>query len=148
MSRSEQQFFDAVAARGQVRPSVRAIIPSGDGSRILVQRPADSPPGSSYAFPGGGYEYGDTLHERLAQEIEEETNARLVSWEYLFTLEHRFLAGGKRIHGLELYCLATIDRDDVVSRESHLVLHPAKVRDLVATNRLHEARHILVDDWA
>jgi hypothetical protein len=43
---------------------VRAIILSGDGSRLLVQRPTDSP-GSNYAFIGGEYEIGDTFDLRI-----------------------------------------------------------------------------------
>lgn len=51
MSSLEQRFFDQVAARRVVRPSVRAVVLSSDGERLLVQRPSDSP-GSNYAFIG------------------------------------------------------------------------------------------------
>jgi ADP-ribose pyrophosphatase YjhB (NUDIX family) len=118
MSETEDRFFAAVAARNVVRPSVRAIIVH-DG-RVLVQRPADSPPGRNYAFPGGEYEAGDTIESRLRRELEEETTARLTSWRYLFVLENLFVHAGHRIHGLDLYVLATIDTAVVDSREAHL----------------------------
>ncbi|WP_114558183.1 NUDIX domain-containing protein [Desertihabitans aurantiacus] len=159
MSLLEQDFFDAVARRRLVRPSVRAIIFSADQQRLLVQRPSDSP-GASYAFIGGEYEIGDTFEGRLRAEIEEETNARLVSWEYLFVVENRFMAGDERIHGLEHYLRATIDREDVTSREPHLVqewlpaaevtsapLRPAVVRDLLGSD-LTGVRHLVADGWS
>lgn len=159
MSSSEQRFFDQVAKRQVVRPSVRAIILSGDGSRLLVQRPTDSP-GSNYAFIGGEYESGDTFDSRIRAEIEEETNARVTSWDYLFVVENRFTAGEHQIHGLEHYLLVAIDREDVRSGEPHLVqewlsiadlptrdLRPTTVRDLVASDDLTATRHLVVDGW-
>lgn len=155
----EERFFDVIAGRQMVRPAVRAIIFSADESRILVQRPVDSP-GTSYAFIGGEYEIGDTFGSRLRAEIEEETNARLVSWEYLFVVENRFMVGDKRIHALEHYLRAGIDREDVESREAHLVqewlpvdglrerlLQPTVVRDLIVEQRLESVRHLEVDGW-
>ncbi|SDE09158.1 NUDIX domain-containing protein [Auraticoccus monumenti] len=159
MSSMEQDFFDVVAQRRLVRPSVRAIIFSSDLQRVLVQRPSDSP-GTNYAFIGGEYEIGDTFEARLRAEIEEETNARLVSWEYLFVVENRFMAGDKQIHGLEHYLRATIDREDVEPREPHLVqewlpvadvtsvvLRPVAVRDLIGAE-LATVRHLVIDGWS
>ncbi|NNC13400.1 NUDIX domain-containing protein [Planctomonas sp. JC2975] len=159
MSSIEQKFFDAVAAREVVRTSVRAIIFSDDRARVLVQRPTDSQ-GSNYAFIGGEYEIGDTFETRLRAEVEEETNALLTAWEYLFVVENRFVVGDKRIHGLEHYVSATINREDVESREAHLVqawlpvadlpskaLRPTAVRDLIVSGNLAKVRHLVVDGW-
>jgi ADP-ribose pyrophosphatase YjhB (NUDIX family) len=158
MSEVEDRIFAAVAARNLVRPSVRAII-LRDGN-ILVQRPADSAPGGSYAFIGGEYEIGDTFESRLRRELEEETTARLMTWRYLFVVENLFVHAGHRIHALEHYVLATIETTDVQSREGHLVqewlplhsaadvdLRPFAVRDLLANDRYEQVRHVVVDGW-
>jgi ADP-ribose pyrophosphatase YjhB (NUDIX family) len=113
MSESEDRFIATVAARRMVRTSIRSIIVH-DG-QVLLQRPSDSAPGHRYAFIGGEYEVGDTFESRLRKEIEEETNARLVDWQYLFVVENRFVHAGHRVHGLEHYLWATIDRTDVTS---------------------------------
>lgn len=160
MSSSEQQFFDLVAQRKVVRPSVRAVILSTDGERLLVQRPSDSP-GTNYAFIGGEYEIGDTFERRIRAEIEEETSARMVNWEYLFVVENLFVAGDQKIHGLEHYLLVTLSSDDVQSREAHLVqewlqveelpgkaLRPLVVRDLVVSGGLRTVRHLIADGWS
>lgn len=156
---SEQSFFDLVAQKQVVRPSVRAVILSGDGQRVLVQRPSGTP-GAPYAFVGGEYELGDTFESRIRAEIGEETSARLASWEYLFVVENRFMAGDRRIHALEHYLLVRIESDDVRSQEAHLVqewlpvrdlpatdLRPTVVRDLVAGGDLRAVQHLVVDGW-
>lgn len=160
-SASEQRFFDAVSARQVVRPSVRAIVYSDDEARVLVQRPRDSDPGTNYAFIGGEYEPGDTFETRLRREIDEETNASVTEWSYLFVVENLFVAGDKRIHALEHYVRAKIDREDVESRERHLVqewiavdqldtvvLRPFPVRDLLASpSGLAATRYLTVNGW-
>ncbi|HEY2670490.1 MAG TPA: NUDIX domain-containing protein [Rugosimonospora sp.] len=158
MSKLEDRFFAAVADRQLVRPCVRAIIVK-DGS-VLVQRPADSAAETSYAFIGGEYELGDTFESRLRVEIDEETNARLVGWRYLFVAENLFVSEGHRVHGLEHYLEASIDRVDVSSREPHLThewlplgdlanadLRPHVVRDVLATGRHRHVKHLIVNGW-
>ena len=95
---SQDNFMKAVAPRDLVRPRVAGII-IRDG-RLLVQKPGGDPV-ACYAFPGGEYEVGDTFMSRMAAEIYEETTARLVSTEYLFVVENRFVFEGKVIQGLE-----------------------------------------------
>lgn len=115
----EQRFFDIASRRQVVRPSLRAIIFSENRRRILLERPIGGVQ-TQYAFIGGEYQVGDTLAGRLRVEIEEESNARLTSWEYLFVVENRFRAGDKRIHALAHYLLATIDREHVESLQPQL----------------------------
>lgn len=153
MSR-EEQFFAAVAARQMVRTSVRAIV-IGDLGHLL-QRPTDVP-ASHYAFIGGEYELGDSFASRLRTELEEETSARVVSAEYRFVVENRFLSRGKPIHALEHYFEVRLDRDVVVSREPHLEqlwlssdkfaradVRPTIVRDLLLNPDWREVRHVAV----
>jgi ADP-ribose pyrophosphatase YjhB (NUDIX family) len=142
----QDQFFAAVASRRLVRPAVRAIVRSERG--LLMQRPTDDP-GSHYAFLGGEYELGDTFNERLRKEFEEETSARVVSAEYLFVVENRFLVAEGLVQTLEHYFEVVLDRVDVVSREAHLeqvwlpedVFAVADVRPIIVRDALSSA------DW-
>lgn len=151
MSRQDD-FFEAVASRKVVRPSVRAIV-IVDG-QLLVQRPTDEPDGC-YAFIGGEYEVGDTFERRLRREFEEETSARVVSCEYRFVVENCFEHAGRLIHGLEHYCEVALDRRDLESREPHLAQHwipivrlgdhdirPRVVRDAIADGTWRAVRHL------
>jgi ADP-ribose pyrophosphatase YjhB (NUDIX family) len=131
----QDQFFAAVASRRLVRPAVRAIVRSERG--FLVQRPTDDPD-SHYAYIGGEYELGDTFDERLRKEFEEETSARVVSAEYLFVVENRFLVKEGLVQTLEHYFEVVLDKVDVVSREAHLeqrelAQHPPLVRHTLAS---------------
>src|SRR2546430_189314 len=116
-SARQDAFFAAVASRHIVRVSVRAVIL--EGGRALAQTTRDG--SSFYAFIVGEYELGDTFEGRIRKEIDEETNARLVSWRYLCVLENFFTHNGSPVQTLEHFGLATIDRRDVISREAHLV---------------------------
>jgi ADP-ribose pyrophosphatase YjhB (NUDIX family) len=149
----QDAFLATVAARKLVRPAVRAIVVK-DG-KTLVQRPVDDP-AACFAFIGGEYEHGDTFDERVHREFEEETNARVIGWRYLFVVENRFNWNGELIHGLEHYLEVEIDRLDVESRVSHLVQHwlpvanlreydlrPHAVRDAIADRSFREMRHLL-----
>jgi ADP-ribose pyrophosphatase YjhB (NUDIX family) len=124
----------------------------------LVQRPSDEP-SAPYAFIGGEYEYGDTFESRIRREFEEETNARVLSWSYLFVVENRFLWEGALIHGLEHYVEVALDRIDVESRADHLTQHwlplnrlrefdlrPRPVRDALAGGEFRAIKHMLVPE--
>jgi ADP-ribose pyrophosphatase YjhB (NUDIX family) len=99
MSR-EEVFFAAIASRGLVRPSVRAII----HSRLvfMVQQPTDDQH-TCFAFIGGEYEVEDTIQTRIRKKIEEETPARVIHTEYRFMVENRFTVNGKLVQALEHY---------------------------------------------
>ena len=47
-----------------------------DGKVLLVRR-ARSPSKGLYSLPGGRVEFGETLHEALAREVDEETGLRI-----------------------------------------------------------------------
>lgn len=153
MSRQDE-FFSAVAARQLVRPAVRAIVRGSRG--FLVQRPIDDP-GAHHAFIGGEYELGDTFEERLRREFEEETSARVVSAEYRFVVENRFLWRGALVQTLEHYFEVVLDREDVVTREPHLEqvwlaehvfdaadVRPTVVRDVLASGDWRAVRRLSV----
>lgn len=150
----EKQFFEKVARRKQVRPSVRAIVIRND--KLLVEQHVDTRDGMC-AFPGGEYEIGDTFEERLHIEFREETTANVVECRYLFVVENRFQAYGKLIHSLEHYFAVAIDRDEVESREDFLTVRwlpvadlrrydvrPKVVKDLIIADRLNDVQHLIV----
>ena len=105
----------------------------------------------------GEYEVGDTFFSRIAQEFEEETNAKIVDCQYLFVVENRMRLSGTLLQGLEHYVAVTLDREDITSRETHLAQHwlplaslkdydlrPWIVRDVIAEGRLQQVRHLVV----
>jgi 8-oxo-dGTP diphosphatase len=47
-----------------------------DGKVLLVRR-ARSPGNGFYSFPGGRVEFGESLHQALAREVDEETGLRI-----------------------------------------------------------------------
>ena len=152
---TEDRFFAAVASRQLIRPAVRAIVHGELG--FLVQRPADAPSGH-FAFIGGEYELGDSFDRRIRKEFEEETNARVLTAEYRFVVENRFLWRGQLIQTLEHYFEVELDRMDVESREPHLEqlwlspvlfaqadVRPTIVRDLLVSGQWLDTRHLSVD---
>jgi ADP-ribose pyrophosphatase YjhB (NUDIX family) len=151
----EDRFFATVAARKLVRPAVRAIVRSELG--YLVQRPTDDPD-AHYAFIGGEYEVGDTFEDRLRKEFEEETSATIVSVEYRFVVENRFLTSSGLVQTLEHYCEVVLDRTAVTSREPHLEqlwlaedvfaradVRPAVVRDALRSTDWHAIRRLTME---
>lgn len=152
---TEDRFFAAVASRRLIRPAVRAIVRGDKG--FLVQRPTDSPYGH-YAFIGGEYELGDSFDSRVRQEVEEETTARVVSADYLFVVENRFLWRGELVQTLEHYFEVILDRDQVESKEPDLEqiwisaeafaeadVRPTIVRDALVSGDWRHTRHLTVD---
>lgn len=149
---TEDRFFSAVAGRRLIRPAVRAIVRSKSG--FLVQRPTDARDGH-YAFIGGEYELGDSFMDRIRREFEEETTARVLSAEYLFVVENRFLWQGELIQTLEHYFKVRLDRDEVESNEPDLEqiwlspkdfaqsdVRPMVVRDAIVSGEWRHARHL------
>lgn len=152
MSAILDAYFSKIAATGAVR--VRAVALAIRDGRVLAQQAADDP-SSFYAFPGGGYEPGDSFESRVAAEIAEETTARVVSAEYGFVVENRFAYAGRPIHLLEHYVFVELDRTELQSREAHLVfdwlpldrlaafdLRPHAVRDRLTAPDLRAIRRL------
>lgn len=101
---------------------------------------------------------GDTFESRIRAEIEEETNAKVLSAEYRFVVENRFLYNGCVIQGVEHFLEVIIDRQDVASHEGHLVqqwlpldqlqhydLRPIVVRDAIFKGEYRTVRHLSVN---
>ena len=65
----------AVELVAPIRPTARAIIVQHQ--RILLLRKDYGPLGERYALPGGAQETGETLHQALQRECEEEIGTRV-----------------------------------------------------------------------
>ena len=154
MSTRESDYMAAVAARNIVRPRIAAIVIT-DG-KTLVQKPTDDA-NACYAFIGGEYEVHDTFESRIKKEFEEETTAKVLSWEFLFVVENRFVYKDKLLQGLEIFLKVELDRTAINSKEAHLSQHwlplanlkdynvrPHVVRDAVADGSYQSVRHLMV----
>ncbi|WP_462248235.1 NUDIX domain-containing protein [Ekhidna sp.] len=91
---------------GKVRVRVGGILEE-NGQILLLKHKSLGPEGYLWLPPGGGVEFGESLHEALKKEFLEETNLKIEVGEYLFTnefikspyhaIEHFFVV--KRISG-------------------------------------------------
>ena len=62
---------DSPPAQGRIVIGVAAVIWNGDG-RVLLIRRAKAPRKGEWSLPGGKVEFGETLVEAVAREIQEE----------------------------------------------------------------------------
>ncbi|WP_436517226.1 NUDIX domain-containing protein [Ekhidna sp. To15] len=85
---------------GKVRVRVGGLLV--ENSKILLLKHQNiGPEGYLWSPPGGGVEFGESLHEALKKEFLEETNLNINVGEYLFTNE--FIR--KPYHAIELFFL-------------------------------------------
>ena len=66
---------------------------------LLLNHHSVGPLGYLWSPPGGGVEFGQSLHETLKREFMEETNLKIEVEDYLFTNEHI----DERHHAIELF---------------------------------------------
>ena len=90
-----------------IRNSAKAILVDGD--QILLTKNQDEE-GFFYLCPGGGQEHGETLHEAVRRECEEEVGYEVEVSELLHIREyigknHEFASFDSGIHQVEFYFL-------------------------------------------
>ena len=88
-----------------IRTSTKAIIIKK--SKILLLKMKDEN-GIWYSLPGGGQDYGETLHDCLKREVLEETSYNISVGDLLFVRDyieenHEFAGRNGRFHQVELY---------------------------------------------
>lgn len=71
---------------GKVRVRVSGILQKGD-KILLLKHDNLGPSGYLWLPPGGGVEFGESLHEALKKEFLEETNLKIEVGDYLFANE-------------------------------------------------------------
>ena len=60
-----------------VRPQLAVSAAIFRDGKVLLVRRARSPGKGFYSFPGGRVEFGESLHQALAREVDEETGLRI-----------------------------------------------------------------------
>ena len=83
---------------GKVRVRVSGLLVE-NGKILLLKHRDLGPEGYLWLPPGGGVEFGESLHEALKKEFLEETNLKIAVGEYLFTNE--FI--NEPYHAIELF---------------------------------------------
>lgn len=69
---------------------VAAILWQADGRLLLSQRPAHKHQGGRWEFPGGKVEAGESHHQALARELQEELGIVITDSEPFMCIEHRY----------------------------------------------------------
>lgn len=69
-----------------------------DGKMLLGSRPAGKPYAGYWEFPGGKLEAGETVHQALARELNEELGLGLADSTPWFVKEHRYPEVHVRLH--------------------------------------------------
>lgn len=114
-----------------IRPTVRAIIVQRQ--RILLLRKDYGELGERFVLPGGGQEPGETLHETLQRECQEEIDTRVEI--------------GPMLHAADFFKL----RETVPPTRRHLlelVFRCQVPADYVPRNGLHPDKHQVDVIWA
>lgn len=89
----------------RVRIRVCGILKESNGI-LLLKHERIGPAGYLWSPPGGGVEFGDSLHETLIKEFEEETHLKVSVGDYLFANEymddaHHAIEHFFRVHRIE-----------------------------------------------
>jgi dATP pyrophosphohydrolase len=113
-----------------IRISVRAIIFSQNGERILVEQNIDD--GDYYNFIGGGVEVGERLVEALQREIGEESDGEISKIQYAQIFENLYEENGKILHGLEHYFLVRLKSEKITSKQDNTNYRWIAVSDLAS----------------
>ena len=98
-------------------PAVRVVVRDSEGRVLIVRRAADSTDGSSWCLPGGKVDYGDTVEQAAARELEEETGLIAQDLRFLFYQDSLPPEPG-RMHCINLYLECRADGQPTLNEES------------------------------
>jgi len=88
-------YFNSSAA-------VVAVIENGNGE-ILVARRAKDPAQGTLDLPGGFVDMHETAEEAVCREVQEETNVRVSSLHYLFSVPNIYVYSGFEVHTVDMF---------------------------------------------
>jgi len=74
------------------------IIISSDDDYLLANRPIGKPYEGYWEFPGGKIESGETIHQALVRELEEELGIKVLESTAIGTIEHDYPHAYVRLH--------------------------------------------------
>jgi mutator protein MutT len=98
-------------------PVVRLIVTDADGRVLLLRRAANTAGGNLWCLPGGKVDYGDTLEQAAARELEEETGLRARDLRFLFYQDSLPMSPGQ-MHCINLYFECRASGDVTINAES------------------------------
>ena len=98
-------------------PVVRLIISKPPGRALILRRVAGTTAGGPWCLPGGKIDYGDTVEQAAARELQEETNLRATSFRFLFYQDSLPPAPGA-MHCINLYLECAVEGDLILNDES------------------------------
>jgi 8-oxo-dGTP diphosphatase len=97
-------------------PAVRLIILNASG-RVLILRRGPGTAEGLWCLPGGKVDYGDTVEEAAARELEEETGLHATSLRFLFYQDSLPPTPGT-MHCINFYLECTVEGTLVLNEES------------------------------
>jgi 8-oxo-dGTP diphosphatase len=98
-------------------PVARLIIINSFGQALILRRVAGSTAAGQWCLPGGKIDYGDTVEQAAARELEEETGLRAKNLRFLFYQDSLPPAPGA-MHCINLYLECTVEGNLVLNEES------------------------------
>jgi mutator protein MutT len=98
-------------------PVVRLIVTDSNGRVLLLRRAANTTGGNLWCLPGGKVDYGDTVEQTAARELEEETGLRAEQLRFLFYQDSLPFSQGQ-MHCINLYFECDASGEVVINGES------------------------------
>ena len=98
-------------------PVVRLIIPDASGRALILRRAGGTTAGGYWCLPGGKVDYGDTVEQAAARELEEETGLHAAGMRFLFYQDSLPPAPGT-MHCINLYLECIIEGKLALNDES------------------------------
>jgi 8-oxo-dGTP diphosphatase len=98
-------------------PVVRIIVPDSSGRVLILRRRNTSSGPGSWCLPGGKVDYGSTIEETIAKELQEETALDCTEWRFLFW-QDSLPAPEAPMHCINLYFECTVSGTVTVNEES------------------------------
>jgi 8-oxo-dGTP diphosphatase len=98
-------------------PVARLIVLDNSGRVLILRRAAGTTAEGDWCLPGGKIDYGDTVEQAAARELEEETSLHATSLRFLFYQDSLPPAPGK-MHCINLYLECLVEGKLVLNDES------------------------------
>jgi len=115
-------------------PVVRLIIPDASGRALILRRAGGTTAGGYWCLPGGKVDYGDTVEQAAARELEEETGLHAAGMRFLFYQDSLPPSPGT-MHCINLYL------ECIVEGKLALTMNPWKQNGSVRTICLISRSH-------
>ena len=98
-------------------PVVRMIVSDSSGRILILRRAGGTTRGGDWCLPGGKIDYGDTVEQAAARELEEETALRAKNLRFLFYQDSLAPKPGQ-MHCINLYFKCDVEGHFALNGES------------------------------